>query len=500
MSYWDNLSEKVMNIGKMFDDFAEKNDTESTKSLIEYVELILEIDDFFSLEKFQLYYSLGVAYSDIYQVESENYELLQEKEILNYRKALNIYESEELEDLTMLPQLYINLGNAYFNTGRVFDSLSYYDLAIDIVSDHPMASGCKGITLENIARMIYDDRHKEILFHEAYQCISFALDNREIYPHPKAYEKFEGVLKHIERYFDREWLKEKINFEEYDLGDDEEEKYRVWCLKNNLYINELNEIIKNSATAHDPLHIPTIITSLDFDSRLHGFMNQIKQDYVSTRYLFYHAIQEKDEVHFSDKHVHQVNTFDYATHSLSDFQIKLAFKSAHSLFDKIAFFINEYFEIGIREKDIDFNTIWKEGHGFNKRRYRFKKPINKKIAENLALKGLYWMAKDFYPVFNSIIEPKSKIIKDIRNHLEHKYVKTVGFKLEPGPMQGDNLAYYLSADELSQYTQMVLKLSRDAIINLIMAIYVEEVERRKKKEDALTVPINLPPIDDTWKL
>ncbi|KIL74749.1 hypothetical protein SD77_3907 [Bacillus badius] len=72
--------------------------------------------------------------------------------------------------------------------------------------------------------MIYDDRHKEILFHEAYQCISFSLDNREIYPHPKAYEKFEGVLKHIERYFDREWLKEKINFEEYDLGDDEEEK------------------------------------------------------------------------------------------------------------------------------------------------------------------------------------------------------------------------------------------------------------------------------------
>ncbi|WP_442858828.1 LA2681 family HEPN domain-containing protein [Bacillus sp. SB49] len=95
-------------------------------------------------------------------------------------------------------------------------------------------------------------------------------------------------------------------------------------------------------------------------------MNQIKQDYVSTRFLLFDSIKPKSKVHFSDKNVHQVDTLDYAIHSLSDFKIKMVFKSAHSLFDKIAYLINEYYQTEIKEKDVNFNTIWKSEHGNKK--------------------------------------------------------------------------------------------------------------------------------------
>ncbi|WP_268897557.1 LA2681 family HEPN domain-containing protein [Bacillus sp. SB49] len=120
---------------------------------------------------------------------------------------------------------------------------------------------------------------------------------------------------------------------------------------------------------------------------------------------------------------------------------------------------------------------------------------------NLPLRGLYWIAKDFFPVFNSIIEPKSKVIRDIRNHLEHKYVKTVIYKISPDKVSGDKLAYYLTTEELLKHTLTLLKLSRDAIIYLIMEIHVEENFREKtRKKDIIPFPMKLYGIDEEWKL
>ncbi|MDA2629412.1 LA2681 family HEPN domain-containing protein [Bacillus sp. WOD8 KX774193] len=501
IGYWSKMRSKVFMISKLFDDAAMNGNKEIIISVIEYVELLIEKEKFTVLEKFQLLYSLGTAYSDLYTLDSEEKkELIQEKELLNYRKALEIYKKGDLDDITMLPQLYINMGNGYFNVGRVMESIKYYDLAIELVSNHPMAWGCKGKTLEHLARMTYDTGHQDILLYEAYQSIQLALKNKEVYPYQKAIDIFEGISKRIEKHFDIEWLTKAFDFEEYEMGNAKEREYRIWSLENNLFLNELNETVKNSAVAHDPLHLPIIVTELDFDYRLHGFINQIKQDYVSARYIFYKATRNEGSAHFSDKEVYQVNTLDYAIHSLNDFQVKNVFKSAHSIFDKIAYFLNAYYKVGIKEKDIDFNTIWKTENGFNKRKYKYENPIVEKIHENLALKGLYWMAKDFYPVHNLVIAPNSKIIKEIRNHLEHKYVKTVDFELISENSRVDGLAYYLTRNELYNYTLMILKLSRDAILNLIMAVYQEEQIRKKSRGEGITPPVYLSAIKNEWKM
>jgi hypothetical protein len=90
-----------------------------------------------------------------------------------------------------------------------------------------------------------------------------------------------------------------------------------------------------------------------------GFFNQMKQEYVSVRFLLYEGLTT-DEIHYSDNDVTLINTLDYPVYSLAVEKMKFAFRVAYSLFDKIAFFLNHYTDLEIPHKKISFKTIWYE--------------------------------------------------------------------------------------------------------------------------------------------
>src|SRR5690606_29904562 len=132
-------------------------------------------------------------------------------------------------------------------------------------------------------------------------------------------------------------------------------------------------------------------------------------------------------------------------------QVKLAFRSAYSLFDKIAFFINEYWDLRVASEKVSFHSVWTEKKG-KKKQLRHELLRN----PNLCLRGLYWLSKEFSDKetdlavsLGSVMEPDADKLRTIRNHLEHKYLKVHddmwGFGREyESPHFSDKLAYHLT--------------------------------------------------------
>ena len=88
-----------------------------------------------------------------------------------------------------------------------------------------------------------------------------------------------------------------------------------------------------------------------------GFFNQMKQEFASARYLYYEGIHAEG-THFSDTDVLLYNTLDYPAYGLATEKIRLAYRAAYSLFDKIAYFINDHFALGIKPERVSFGSLW----------------------------------------------------------------------------------------------------------------------------------------------
>lgn len=187
--------------------------------------------------------------------------------------------------------------------------------------------------------------------------------------------------------------------------------------------------------------------------------------------------------HFSDRDVTLVDTFDYTAYSLAIEKVKIAFRLAYSLLDKLAFLVNHYFALQVAEHSVSFRTIWytdqKKAKGI-----RIDLPI-----ENMALRGLFWLAKDLsenHPGFIHALEPDARQVAQIRNNLEHKYLKVHEFGISPprSSIEGDGvdahtkLAYSVSRTEFERMTLRLLKTVRCALIYTTFAIRLEETRRR----------------------
>lgn len=94
-----------------------------------------------------------------------------------------------------------------------------------------------------------------------------------------------------------------------------------------------------------------------------------------------------------------------------------------------------------------------------------------------------------------------KRIKDIRDALEHKYVKiNDAFFDKLTEEYGDGLALYVSEKEMYDVTFMLLKILREAIINLSLCVNIAEELKREASKDKLIMPIRLMDYEDDWKI
>lgn len=290
-----------------------------------------------------------------------------------------------------------------------------------------------------------------------------------------------------------------INYQQFSLGGSVEEKdYRSWCLDNRLFLNSLNDIGSFSIGGRDILHIgqvsgnnPSHIVSCV------GFFNQIKQEYVSARYFLYEGIKYKDP-HFSDKDVYLVNTLDYPNYSINSEKVRVAVRMAYSLFDKIASFLWYYYDlsrsIGIHK--ISFNNIWD------------KLPYSSQ-ADNLLLYGLFHLSKDLDYKSDIYVkgstDPGAKIFKDMRNKLEHRYLKLHDDTLNEGfnnEQLHDEFANSFYREHFEQKAIILLQKARAALVYLSLAIQQEELRKYESTTSEASIPfgeLHFGELEDEWK-
>ena len=203
-----------------------------------------------------------------------------EKEIFHLRTALR---AGSQRDEIMCPVL-TNLGNLMNEIGRFVEAIEYWDRALDRSSSFAMAQGNRGVGLSYYAGSLYDPGHYGIFLKHADANLKEALLSSDL----------DGGDRHGFTKM-RDWIESVISPEEVDMdmesfslgNSDEESRYRKWCLKNRLFLNPLNDLGPYSIAAIDVFSLPSIVVDIDEGPYYPGYFNQIKQEFVSARYLYY---------------------------------------------------------------------------------------------------------------------------------------------------------------------------------------------------------------------
>lgn len=424
-----------------------------------------------------------------------------QKQIFFLRRALGNSAFGELHIVRQC-QILTNLGNQLDTVGRFVEARQLWARALTLLPTFWMARANRGHGLMHYAQALYDPNHRAVFALSAHQDIDDALLHMEAFPElgdTQLRTYFVAEAENIKEHFDLAAIKARYKPDGHSLGRSKlEQAYRRWCLDAGLFLNPLNDLAPDSIAAHDVLTQPDFVTAIHESPVLAGFFNQLKQEFVSARWLYFQGIT-RDRVHASDRGVLLYNTLDFPALGLGVEQVKVAFRMCYSLFDKVAYFLNHYMKLGIPEKQIYFKSIWKKKDS-DQVRPEFQS------SENWPLRGLYWLSKDFFEDdFKSVMEPDAQNFHHLRNHLEHKYVKVLSTiagssgKTKPGPFD-DTLAHTLPLQNLEGKTLKLLQLARAALIYLSLGMHREEMRRRERTpSNGLIMPMPLGTWDDNMK-
>ena len=374
-----------------FDNLSDNNDVQNVIRLLSEVEFFLSSHE--DAIYAPLYYSLGTSYGNLrnfgYSFKSQNdnnevsFEEIDsslEKEIYYFRHCLDLLDDSKLDMKKYKPyvnglklNVYTNLANTLESCCRKSAAMKYYRKALDIQSSFGMAEGNMGRALQHYSILIHDKGHRDFLHYFAYRFLKSSLKRENVHYSARMY--FEECIKIYSEDFIKSFLEKELTIKEYSLGDIDEKEYRKWCLHYHLFLNPLNDLPQeHSCFATDSLQLPNITTSIEQiePPKYFGMFNQLKQEYIYARYLCYEAFKGPQRAHFADKETYLTNLFDYPQYSIRIEGLKTAFRQLYSLFDKGAFFINEYWDIGVHEHDINYRTIWLTNYGYGKKNYKYK--------------------------------------------------------------------------------------------------------------------------------
>ena len=473
----------------------DKKDEASLQKIIDEIKQILIDNNLSSIEKIILYYDLGNAYADLdylHNRKGNNIWVYNNDEHVNaikaYRKCVKLNCHDKDLQNSVFMQCHTNIGNMFSESGRVIYAINSWQRALDISPNFGMAQGNLGVGLVEYAKSLYDNNHAFLISQKAYAFLKESIKSVDVYKEAKSQFMFYKEM--LESRFSAESLNDEKLFPNYFEGISQQEmQYRKWAVKNSLFLNPLNDIYYDSFVAHDIIHLPNITTSIYEPPKYHGLLNEIKQQYVSARYMYYSYLQQEDnyDKDFSDKENLLIDTLDYALYGYKYELLRSAYKNLYSILDKIAFFINEYFKLNHTARSISFNTIWYEEKQKN------KASIKTKIESltNNPLRGLYYLSKDFYSYdleYLNVTDADAQELADLRNCLEHRYVKITQYKNNPSETgRYDVFAYQITIDEFKRKTEKLLHCVREAIIYLSLAVHINE--KKNLPTDAKILPI-----------
>jgi len=419
------------------------------------------------------HYNLGNGYSAIFDIRKKQEPLAAYFRDTELNLARNHYEKAlkyQLEDSFTTSQIWVNLGNCFDALGRVLDALECYEKAIVLEPDHGMALGNKGVGLYYYATVAGE--HQGTFLKEAYSLLSLAFEkgvNTEAVPY------FKNYLEEIKRRFKgREHVLE--NQPKYpgisSKGDSEIEKFSIqFCLDNKLYLNICNYCQQCDAAVGDTAVIRKMIIPLtkhndkdwpkdDQYLRLSRYLNQIKQDYVTARFMLMLSTYKELNLDFVHRHVKIIDTLDYTLYNTSVELVKASFKGFYGVLDKIAYFINDYLRLGIPDRRVSFRAVWYQSSR--------DKAIREQIlaTKNFSLNALFSLHQDFE-------DGGFKNMRLTRDALTHRFVNV---KLFYDTEDIENM----SESSLVSLTLELARATRNAILYLLQFVHTEEVKKERE--------------------
>jgi tetratricopeptide (TPR) repeat protein len=197
-----------------------------------------------------------------------------------------------------------NLANAVNRSGRFVEAIELWD---EVLAEHPrygMAMGNKALALYGYARYAGTGIERALLLRASYRTVKAALE-AGVESHATA--QISDLAAHISSVAD--WEKAEVPLPLFDAGRSKRERqYRRWCVRHRVVLSLINDVEFSVEAFQDAVTLPSIAIAAgearDLMPRPYAIFNQLKQEYVSARYLVFEALCERDDkLHFSDRGV-----------------------------------------------------------------------------------------------------------------------------------------------------------------------------------------------------
>jgi LA2681-like HEPN len=402
-------------------------------------------------------------------------------------------------------QILTNRANILNTVGRSIDAIAGWDAALQIIPGFAMARGNRGNGLKTIAGMLVDDRERAIFALHAYDSLCSTMDDDAIYESSDptaAIAFFANTASELAQAVDINAVRTMQRLDEGRAGRSKSERaYRKWCLQNQLFLCPLNDLGVHLTAATDDWMLPPITEGFDDRPDGHlpppilGFFNQMKQEYASARFTLFEGLSST-KVHYSDRDVTLTDTLDYPLHSLASERVRIAFRIAYSLLDKVAFVVDHYWKLKKAPDRISFKSVWMV-EGKSRLLPQFE------ARENLPLRGLFWLSKELFDDdLKMTTAADARELHAIRNALEHTYLRVSEgwakpFMITEASSQRFGIA--IGSDELEAKALRIMKMARSALFYLSFAIGVEERQKRREDPDKLVGSMSLFWLDDMRK-
>lgn len=475
-------SESLSQFGSIIDEIKTgRRQVNEVEVIVETVEGWLKTDQLNTFDRLMSYYILGQAYNtkkcltqDPVQAMFNNSLVL--KEIFCYRKTLNIAEEIKERGIWVLNktvlgcayQANVHLGNVYDHLGRHQDAQYYYLLAAQMIPSDYMWKFNVGFSLGGMFGY-YENRVKPFVVEQAKELLEPFLDMSETTSSAKQMWEKISPLKTLPISDDKE----------YEYADTDEDRYAQWVNDHFLRLNAYNDVHPYSLLSQDDsLYFESLFymkERFEESKRLMALLNEVKQEYVSARYMLYSYFVNSGKIHFSDSNVKIADVYDLCNYSYNIELAKAAFRALYSLLDKIAFALNDFLGLGIKGKDVSFNTFW-----YSERKTRTLRREILNYSTVISLAGLLFIRNDIYGGDETYLQAEeTKLLQKVRNAMEHRAIQIV----DQGIFEDKGSVLFISRGEFEKVSMNLVRTVRQAIfcfVNAVSHISYDQAEEAKK--------------------
>lgn len=392
-------------------------------------------------------------------------------------KAIELFRNAGNE-----PNTLTNYGNALDEIGRPIEAIGAYDRALMVDGDFGMALGNKAQAISKIA-VISQFQGSYLIY--AYQHFKRALDNEDSiksFADESVLVRFKNDMAYIESLFkdNPEKLEGSLKHPSLKLKETKfVEYYTSFCLDNDLYINLHFFSNVTEESVGDTLGLNFVSKILNNNNELNDLvfrLNEIKEAYIGARLSLVQSQYVNKDFSNISKQTLIINPLDYSVSNIYTSYVKMAFKEAFSVLDKIAIFLNRYLDLGYAEdnKRLSYHTIW-------------YKSLNKDNGINDTLDS---NDHNLYGLYSLLREIRSSEYDDIRNALTHRYVRLFRH------MNVDGEYEY---EEFVEKTVELMRHIKYAIIYLHNYINTSEQSKKTPEDKLITMHFNSDQWLDIWE-